>query len=52
MSDSRSRKILVSPKERDLIVSILLRILKNSDLIFEKMIGKCRFYSLNKEKTL
>ena len=47
MSDSSSRKILVLPEERDMIVSILLRILKNADLIFEKKIGKCRL--LNKQ---
>lgn len=33
-------------------VSVHLRILGNSDLIFEKKIGKNRIYSLHKEKAL
>ncbi len=66
ISDSSRRKILLLLKERDMTpteiskhfqftlpaVSIHLRILKNSDLILEKKIGKNRIYSLNKEKTL
>ena len=35
-----------------LAVSVHLRILRNSGLIFEKKIGKNRIYSLNKEKAL
>lgn len=66
ISDSSRRKILVLLKERDMTpteilkhfqftmpaVSVHLRILRNSGLIFEKKIGKNRIYSLNKEKAL
>jgi ArsR family transcriptional regulator, arsenate/arsenite/antimonite-responsive transcriptional repressor len=66
VSDSSRRKILLLLKERDMTpteiskhfqfslpaVSIHLRILKNSDLIFEQKVGKNRIYSLNKEKAL
>lgn len=66
ISDSSRRKILVLLKERDITpteilkhfqftmpaVSVHLRILRNSGLIFEKKIGKNRIYSLNKEKAL
>ena len=66
LSDSSRRKILVLLKEKEMTpseiskhfqftmpaVSVHLRILRNSDLIFEKKIGKNRIYSLNKEKAL
>lgn len=66
ISDSSRRKILVMLKEKEMTpteisrhfqftkpaVSVHLRILRNSDLIFEKKIGKNRIYSLNKEKAL
>ena len=66
ISDSSRRKILILLKEKDMTpteiskhfqftmpaVSVHLRILRNSDLIFERKIGKNRIYSLNKEKAL
>ena len=66
ISDSSRRKILVMLKEKEMTpteiskhfeftksaVSVHLRILRNTDLIFEKKIGKNRIYSLNKEKAL
>ena len=66
ISDSSRRKILLLLKEKDMTpteiskyfqftmpaVSIHLRILRNSDLVFENKIGKNRIYSLNKKKVL
>jgi ArsR family transcriptional regulator len=66
ISDSSRRKILILLKERDMTptelskhfqftmpaVSVHLRILRNSDLIFVMKIGKNRIYSLNNEKAL
>lgn len=64
LADSSRREILLILKERDLTPSQIseyfdfslpslsahLRILKNSELVVEKKIGKNRIYSLNKNK--
>ena len=65
ISDDSRRQILLLLKKKEMTpteiaqhfkfsrpaVSSHLRILKNSDLIREKKIGKNRIYSLNTEKT-
>jgi DNA-binding transcriptional ArsR family regulator len=66
ISDDSRRQILLLLKEKDMTpteiaqyfkftfpaLSSHLRILKSSDLIRERKIGKNRIYSLNREKTL
>jgi ArsR family transcriptional regulator len=66
LSDDNRREILLLLKRKDMTptevvehfnftlpaVSAHLRVLKEADLIREKKIGKNRFYSLNKDKSL
>jgi DNA-binding transcriptional ArsR family regulator len=66
LSDDNRREILLLLKSKDMTptevvehfnftlpaVSAHLRVLKEADLIREKKMGKNRFYSLNRDKTL
>jgi ArsR family transcriptional regulator len=66
LSDDNRREILLLLKRKDMTptevvehfnftlpaVSAHLRVLKEADLIREKKIGKNRFYSLNRDKSL
>lgn len=66
LSDDSRREILLLLKKRDLIpteiaehfnftlpaLSSHLRVLKDADLITEHKLGKNRFYSLNRDRTL
>jgi ArsR family transcriptional regulator, arsenate/arsenite/antimonite-responsive transcriptional repressor len=66
LSDDSRREMLLLLKKRDMIpteiaehfnftlpaLSSHLRILKDADLITEKKLGKNRFYSLNRHRTL
>jgi ArsR family transcriptional regulator, arsenate/arsenite/antimonite-responsive transcriptional repressor len=66
LSDDNRREILLLLKRKDMIptevakhfnftlpgVSAHLRVLKEADLVTEKKLGKNRFYSLNRSKSL